>query len=124
MKVLIIVVLVAAAVFGVVKVLGSTLAPAEYQNTPTAVRGALARGALSRADRPIPVWTEPRPTSTRKERIEMRVGDLNVGEKFVVVKHFQNGAPLWILIESQDRDMTGWIVSTPQDPVHASLVEK
>ena len=45
----------------------------------------------------------------------MRVGDLREGEVFVVVKHFRNGAPLWVYIRSQDRDLEGWIVSLPQD---------
>ena len=50
----------------------------------------------------------------------MRVGDLRRGETFVVLKHFQNGAPLWIHIRSQDRDMEGWVVSKPHEPFHAS----
>jgi len=124
MKVLIIVVLCGAAVFGVVKVLGSTMSPAEYAHTPTGVRGVLAVNKVSRADQTVPVWSEARPTSSRAERTEMRVGDLREGEVFVVVKHFQNGAPLWVYIRCRDRDMEGWIVSLPQDPFIASPVER
>jgi len=124
MKVMIILVLCGAAVFGVVKVLGSTLSPAEYQHTKTAVRGALGVSSVSVADQTVPVWKEPRPTSTLIERKKNYIDDLKQGETFVVLKHFQNGAPLWIRIRSQDRDLEGWIVSRPDDPFHATPAKR
>jgi hypothetical protein len=124
MKVLVCVLLGGAAILGIVLVLTSTLSEAKYEHTPTNLRGALAVNAISQADQATPVWSQPRPTTTRKERIEMRVGDLKVGEKFTVISHFQKGSPIWIRVRSLDRDMEGWIVTKPHAPVYASLVEE
>jgi hypothetical protein len=119
MKVFIILILCGVAIFGVVKVLGSTLSPAEYSGDQTNVKGDVGVGAVSKALMPAMVWAEPRPTTTRTDRERMRVGEIRVGETFVVLKHVRRGGPLWINIRSQDRDLEGWIVSKPDDPFMA-----
>jgi hypothetical protein len=122
MKALVIVVLIGAAVFGVVKVLGSTLAPAKYGGSVTGVRGVLERGNVCLSRQDVVVWKEARPTYNRTDRERMRVGMLKVGEEFVVLDHMQNGAPLWVKIRSRDTSLEGWVLSKPQAPFEAEKV--
>jgi hypothetical protein len=70
------------------------------------------------------VWAEPRPTSSRKDRQKMLLGEIQPGEVFVVKKHFRNGSPLWIRLRLRDRDLEGWIVSLPAEPFVAKLVSR
>jgi len=123
MKAFIILILCGVAVFGVVKVLGSTLSAPEYEGDETGVRGDLQQGALSTAMMSAPVWREPRRTATRRDREEMLVGTIRPGDKFVVLKHVRRGGPLWVHVSCQDRDLEGWIASTADDPFMAQRVD-
>ena len=119
MKTLIFVILCGLAVFGVVKVLGSTLSPAEYAGDDTGVRGDLEVEGTSEARMQTVVWAEPRKTRTRNDRKKMWLGEIMPGDRFLVVKHVQRGGPLWVHIRCLDRDLEGWVASPAEEPFMA-----
>jgi len=117
MKVMIVLVLSAAAIFGVVKVLGSTQGEAEYPQFDAGVTGPLEIGAVSQAEQAKLVTKACRRAFTAKDKREITLGELKKGEKFTVLNHFRNGLPLWVYIQSNDRpQLKGWVVSDPEDP--------
>ena len=124
MKALIVVILCGVAIFGVVKVLGSTLSPAEYDGDATGHRGDLEVDKVSRAKMQAVVWAEPRKTRTREDRREMMLGTIEPGETFMVLKHVQRGGPLWIQISCMERDLEGWIASTADEPFMAERLDR
>ena len=121
MKAALIMGLVALGIFGVVKVLGSTLAPPEYGNSKLRVTGSLELGAVSRADMDTQIWREARGTHSRRDREELLVGTLEKGTVFEVLLHHLNGDDFWVKIRSRsDPTLEGWLISPAEAPMHAT----
>jgi hypothetical protein len=123
MKTLIVLLLVGAGIALIVTVLGSTLSPAQHSPKDAGIAGALAIGATSRAKEPIPVWREARGSISAEDRVALRAGTLDTGDRFKILNHMI-GEVLWVEIQGvDDPELRGWLRSPPDEPVHATRIE-
>jgi hypothetical protein len=121
MKPLVLLVIAGVVVAGVVMALKSTLGPAKFSARSSLGTGSLAVGAVSEASERIAVWREPRGSISRADREALFAGELRPGDTFRVRNHVSTDV-LWVEIEGIEGDLSGWIRSPPDAPVHASRI--
>jgi hypothetical protein len=124
MKVVIIIAVVVAIVFGVVSVFSSTLNPPEYQTKDVGVTGPLALGAISKVNHRVQLWHQPLESFSSVGREKLRAEKLHAGETFKVLNHVTKGSILWVEVQSlDDTDKRGYFKSPADDPVRATRVK-
>jgi hypothetical protein len=107
-----------------VKVLGTTLAPPEYEKQDLGITGPLAIDQVSSALETRAVWREPRGSHSVQDRKRLLVGNIEHGDVFQVTNHARKGSTIWIHIECRNRpELVGWVASPADDPFKAGGVE-